>query len=70
MHVVLPYPKMSSASGASQTNRTSRSTRRPAVSEDEQRERRLADEQDVTLYTVAAFTGLRLREMPPCAGGT
>ncbi|CAN5679517.1 hypothetical protein BH18ACT15_BH18ACT15_14450 [soil metagenome] len=32
-------------------------------SEDEQRERRLADEQDAALYTVAAFTGLRLGEL-------
>ena len=36
---------------------------RPAVSDDERRERRLADEQDSALYTVAAFTGLRLGEL-------
>ena len=36
---------------------------RPAVSEDERCERRLADEQDAALYTVAAFTGLRLGEL-------
>jgi integrase len=36
---------------------------RPAVTEDESRERRLADEQDAALYTVAAFTGLRLGEL-------
>jgi len=40
-----------------------RDPRRPAVSEDERRERRLADEQDAALYTVAAFTGLRLGEL-------
>ncbi len=40
-----------------------RDARRPAVSEEEQRERRLADEQDAALYTVAAFTGLRLGEL-------
>src|SRR5215210_3706035 len=36
---------------------------RPAVSDDEQRERTLADDQDAALYTVAAFTGLRLGEL-------
>jgi hypothetical protein len=46
-----------------------RDPRRPAVSEDEHRERRLADEQDAALYPVAAFTGLRLGELPRCAGG-
>lgn len=40
-----------------------RDPRRPAVSEAERRERRLADEQDSALYTVAAFTGLRLGEL-------
>ena len=40
-----------------------RDARRPAVSEEEARERRLADEQDAALYTVAAFTGLRLGEL-------
>jgi len=40
-----------------------RDPHRPAVSEDEQRERRLTDEQDAALYTVAAFTGLRLGEL-------
>ena len=40
-----------------------RDPRRPAVSEDEQREQRLADDQDAALYTVAAFTGLRLGEL-------
>ncbi len=40
-----------------------RDPRRPAVSEAERRERRLADEQDAALYTVAAFTGLRLGEL-------
>ncbi len=40
-----------------------RDPRRPAVTEDERRERRLADEQDGALYTVAAFTGLRLGEL-------
>ncbi len=40
-----------------------RDPHRPAVSEDERRERRLADEQDAALYTVAAFTGLRLGEL-------
>ena len=36
---------------------------RPAISDDEQRERRLADEQDAALYLVAAATGLRLGEL-------
>ncbi len=40
-----------------------RDPRRPAVSDDEHRERGLADEQDAALYTVAAFTGLRLGEL-------
>ena len=40
-----------------------RDPRRPAVSEAEARERRLADGQDAALYTVAAFTGLRLGEL-------
>ena len=40
-----------------------RDRHRPAVSEDEQRERGLADDQDAALYTVAAFTGLRLGEL-------
>ncbi len=40
-----------------------RDPRRPAVSEEEARERCLADEQDAALYTVAAFTGLRLGEL-------
>ena len=40
-----------------------RDPRRPAVSEEERREGRLADEQDAALYTVAAFTGLRLGEL-------
>ena len=40
-----------------------RDPHRPAVTEDERRERRLANEQDAALYTVAAFTGLRLGEL-------
>lgn len=40
-----------------------RDPNRPAISEDERRERRLANEQDAALYTVAAFTGLRLGEL-------
>ncbi len=36
---------------------------RPALSDEEARERRLADDQDAALYTVAAFTGLRLGEL-------
>lgn len=40
-----------------------RDPRRPAVSEAEARERRVADEQDAALFTVAAFTGLRLGEV-------
>jgi len=40
-----------------------RDPRRPAVSEEELRERGLADERDAALYTVAAFTGLRLGEL-------
>jgi integrase len=40
-----------------------RDPRRPAVSEAEASERCLADEQEAALYTVAAFTGLRLGEL-------
>ncbi len=36
---------------------------RAAVSDEEARERCLADDQDAALYTVAAFTGLRLGEL-------
>ena len=36
---------------------------RPAVSEAERLERRRADEQDAALFTVAAFTGLRMGEL-------
>jgi len=36
---------------------------RPAKSDAERRERTIADEQDAALYTVAAFTGLRLGEL-------
>jgi integrase len=36
---------------------------RPAVSDRERAERRLADEQDSALFIVAAFTGLRMGEM-------
>ena len=40
-----------------------RDPRRPAISTDEMAERERADEQDATLFVVAAFTGLRLGEL-------
>lgn len=40
-----------------------RDPRRPAVTPEEVTERRRADEQDATLFLVAAFTGLRLGEL-------
>ena len=40
-----------------------RDPRRPAISADEMAERERADEQDATLFVVAAFTGLRLGEL-------
>lgn len=40
-----------------------RDLRRPAVSELERHERKMADEQDAALFTVATFTGLRMGEL-------